>query len=357
MLESVENRIWINNKNYEEIIKEEKRRIVSIVSNSFVKDQSLLIPAYTDYGSRMIRIGDVSELTKCDDGFCKTIKVISDNTETAFLFIIGYKEFAEQIMADYKRKKECNVLFISMDNLSPDEDIQVNNLDIQWIYHHTSAKEKEKKLSDYKSNPKYEIKESLYCGTQCKYKPFLGQCIYLQEHILNEENDYVICNKQKRIKDEEYPDTIRTLNIDSDVSTSKSSVKENFDVNPIRTNTNKKKRKPKQKEELYIPFDENTTDVSPSNNSLIEVFYQRLQLHKSYVTEQGIEAEIINFVKNEKGDRITVLYKETNTKWYPYHVAYILVENGIIIKKKVGDFFNKSAALEGYKERIEDSNK
>lgn len=199
LLESTENREWINNPIYEKRIEEIKREKVNRIVRLLSEKNELIIPVYKEYEQITIRFKDIQLLSKSNDGLYARIKVLSLDG-ISYVFNIG----SFNVLNDYKSsfKNNCNELTIATDNLSPDSLDTLDVLYIRWIYHYVSEKEREARIKDYKSNPKYEVRLKTDCNFNCKYRPFLEDCIYLKSVFLENGKEYVVCNKEKRIKDE-----------------------------------------------------------------------------------------------------------------------------------------------------------
>ena len=88
ILESTENRKWINNPNYDAQIVESKLKRVSKVEKYLLRCTELPIPAYEDYDSKKISIKEVYVLSKTDDKLFSQVKVLSSDG-TSFVFNIG----------------------------------------------------------------------------------------------------------------------------------------------------------------------------------------------------------------------------------------------------------------------------
>ncbi len=197
LLESEENREWINNPNYESWIKDKKRWQVALVENFLINKRELYIPAYEKYDGKKIILNKISVISKTDDGLFDRAKAYSPDN-SPYIFNIGCQELLDDHITLCEQKREYNELSIITDNLSYDVNFQPLNLKISWLYHLVSEKEQELKMREYGNNPKYEIKSKSFCDSQCKYRPYLGKCIY----IIYQENGIVVCNKERRLKDE-----------------------------------------------------------------------------------------------------------------------------------------------------------
>lgn len=201
ILESAENREWINNPNYDAQILEAKRKRVSTVEKFLLRCTELTIPAYEDYDSRKISVKDAFVLTKAADGLSSQVRVLSSDG-TLFVFNIGSQDIFE-INSHWVHQAEGNELIITTDNLSPEDDICLGALDMTWSYHFVTEKKQEEKAIKYKNDPKYEVRPSSDCSSVCEYRLFKGECIYKKDIVSLIGISHVVCNKEKRLKDKD----------------------------------------------------------------------------------------------------------------------------------------------------------
>ena len=71
LLESTENRKWINNPNYDSKIAEDKRKKVSLVEKIFRCNNEISFPDYNKNTPRTIHYKAISVLSNSADGFIK----------------------------------------------------------------------------------------------------------------------------------------------------------------------------------------------------------------------------------------------------------------------------------------------
>ena len=336
ILESAENREWINNPNYDAQIVESKLKRVSKVEKYLLCCTELTIPAYEDYDSRKISIKETFVLSKTDDKLLSQVKVLSLEG-TPFVFNIGSHGILE---TNFHRKHEgdCNELLIVTDRLSLEDDICSSALDMSWLYHSVTEEEREEKVKECRNNPKYEVRPSSDCISKCKYRPFNGECIYKKDIVTLKGISYVVCNKEKRLKDENECQPLHHNRDDSFIS-----VKSPHDINKIfRKDTFGRTSHVKSKKE-NLPFEKFWT---------VEDYYRYLTSSNSYETEKGYIAKIAkcDIVYN----KILLLYKdpvEVRT-FTPYHIAVISTDNGNLIQNDVAVFTNKNSAMNSYDGRL-----
>lgn len=353
LLESTENRDWINNPNYESQIAEAKRNIVSQVERLILDSKELTIPLYADTDNQIINIKEVTSLSRSDDGLYVRLKVISSD-DISYVFEIGSHDIIETTNDLFRH--DCNELRIYTDNFSLDSFITLNALEIKWSYHFATEKERETRIKEYKSNPQYEVRPKTDCYSKCKYRPFLGNCIYSKTIISQHGVDYVVCNKGKRQKDEA---GVPSRNLISDYrpssDTRSHSLNEAFLEKNLRERnyTKNSQIKPNreastvqpQSEPLHVslPFDRFWTT---------EEILTQLQLTGSYETEKGLLVEVVKYDRTDGG--VLLLYKDpAEVKTYcPFHLAIINVSNGDLLRNKVADFTNRKAAMDSYYMRL-----
>lgn len=336
ILESTENREWINNPNYDAQIVEANRKRVSKVEKYLLSCTELTIPAYENYDRKKISIKESFVLSKTDDKLFSQVKVLSSDG-TPFVFNIGSQDIFESNIHK-KLGSNCDELIIVTDNLSLEDDLYSSALDMSWSYHFATEKEQEEKIKEYRNSPKYEIKPSSDCISDCKYRPFNGECIYKKDTVTLNGIRHVVCDKEKRLKDEdEYQQYYRKRD-DSFVS-----AKSTNDINNIYL---------KYKPQRHFQGTSTSENLPFKKSSIIENYYWDLKSSKSYKTKIGYYAEIIkcDIVSNI----ILLLYKDPveERTITPYHVAVISTDNNNIIPKDVAVFININSALNSYNERL-----
>lgn len=353
ILESTENREWINNPNYDAQIDEAKRKRLSKMEKYLLSCTELTIPAYEDYDSRKITIKEAFVVTKAADGLFSQVRVVSSDG-TPFVFIIGSRDI---LITNIHRKHEadCNELTIVTDNVSLEDNIYSSSLEMSWSYHFVTEKEQEEKAKEYRNNPKYEVRPSSYCISECKWS-YNGECIYKKDFITLKGVSYVICNKENRIKDEnEYQSHHRNRD------DSFASVKSPHEINNIYRNDNFgrtphvrqqiiKQNRRKSQMQSHVT---STSEILPFEKFwTIEEYYGLLTSSNSYETEKGYYAEIAKCDK--VGENILLLYKdpiEVRT-FTPYHIAVITIDNGNLTRNDVAVFKNKNLAMNSYYGRL-----
>ena len=353
ILESAENREWINNPNYDAQIDESNRKRVSKVEKYLLGCTELTIPAYENYDSRKISIKEAFVLSKTGDMFFSQVKVLSSD-EIPYIFNIGSQDILETNI-HREHEADCNELSIVTDSISLEDDIYSSTLDLSWSYHFVTEKEQEEKAKGYKNNPKYEVRPSSYCISECK-RSYNGKCIYQKDIITLKGVSYVVCNKEKRLRDEE-DYQLRQRNRDHSFV----SVKSLYDICKSFRNDDSERipqvKLPIVKQETEKPQVHSQGKASTENLPIekfwtIDEYYEYLMSSNSYETENGHYAEIVKCDK--VGEKILLLYKtpvEIKT-FTPYHIAVISTENGNLIRNDVAVFDNKNSAMNNYYERL-----
>ena len=340
ILESAENREWINNPNYDAQIDESNRKRVSKVEKYLLGCTELTIPAYEDYDSRKISIKETFVLSKTDDMFFSQVKVLSSDG-IPYIFNIGSQDILEtNINIHREHEADCNELSIVTDNISLEDVIYSSALDLSWSYHFVTEKEQEEKAKKFRNNPKYEVKPSLCCISECK-RSYKGKCIYKKDIITLKSVSYVVCDKEKRLRDEEdYQLHQRNRNDDSERTphVKLPIVKQETEKSQVHSQGKASTEK--------LPFEKFWT---------IDEYYEYLMSSNSYETEKGHYFEIMKCDK--AGDKILLLYKtpvEVKTIT-PYHIAVISTDNGNMIRNDVAVFTNQNSAINSYYERLSSS--
>ena len=197
LLESSENREWINNPNYESQIAEAKCVMVSQVEKLLFDNQAFVTPEYGKYKMQKIHFDKLSVVYKSDDGLF--VRVKANSTEgIPYIFNIGTQESLNNTPPSFQKEPDCNELAINADSVCSNSSIHSCYPDTKWLYHSQSEKEIETQIREYRSNPQYEIRPKEDCYTKCKYRPYLEKCIYSKAIISQHGADYVVCNKGRR---------------------------------------------------------------------------------------------------------------------------------------------------------------
>lgn len=191
------------------------------------------------------------------------------------------------------------------------------------------------------------------CNFNCKYRPFLEDCIYLKSVFLENGKEYVVCNKEKRIKDElETPltnNTERPQQLPNIHFVYKEEEKyEDFVLEkPFkdRSATKLQYEEPAQQQynptQMNLPFDDFMS---------IKDYYSQIRASKFYEIGKGKTVEIIKVeIVNNK---IILLYKESTEKTIsPYHIVYLKFEDGKLSLHSDIPFSNLNGANNSFNER------
>lgn len=105
---------------------------------------------------------------------------------------------------------------------------------------------------------------------------------------------------------------------------------------------------------LPLPFDDKSSEVCMSKNEDIDNYYRILKTETFYKTSDGKIAELLKAEKSKDGNIVIVAYKDLGdaNKVYLYHIAFVRVENGGLIKKKVGDYISEKTALDAFNDKV-----
>lgn len=351
LLESTESREWINNPNYESQIAEAKRLKVSQVEKLLFDNQKFVIPEYGKYEIQKVYFDKLSVVYKSDDGFFVRVKAYSSEG-IPYIFNIGSQESLNNLIPLFQKEPDFNELAINADSVYSDTTIHSCFLDTKWLYHSQSEKEHEAKIREFRSNPQYEVRPKADCYSKCKYRPFLGKCIYSKAIISQHGVDYVVCNKGKRLKEDF---GVPSQNLISDFRPSPDSrsqtLDETFQKRNLRERNYTKISQIELKREASIvqPQSEILHDTLPFDKFwTTEELLTQLQTTGSYETEKGLLSEVVKYDRTDGG--ILLLYRDpAEVRTYcPFHLAIINVSNGNLLRNKVADFTNRKAALDSY---------
>ncbi|WP_288279846.1 hypothetical protein [uncultured Prevotella sp.] len=356
LLDSSENREWINNPNYDSQIAEAKRVKVSQVEKLLFDNQEFVIPEYGKYEIQKVHFDKLFVVNKSDDGLFVRVKAYSTEG-IPYILNIGSQELLNNMPPSFQKETDCNELAINADSVYSDSTIHSCFLDTKWLYHSQSEKEHEAKIREYRSNSQYEVRPRTDCYSKCKYRPFFGKCIYSKEIISNQGVDYVVCQKERR-RMEEFGDSSRNQinNSRSSSYTWPQSLDRTYQKNkPKERNYTKISQiKPIQEASIAQSRSESLHDDLPFDRFwTIEEFLTQLNSTGSYETEKGLLAVVEKY--HITGGGILLLYRDhAKVRTYcPFHLAIINVSKGNLIRNKVADFSNRKAALDSYYTRLD----
>lgn len=359
LLESAEDREWIYNPNYEAQIAETKRVKVSQVEKLLFDNQEFVIPEYGKYEIQKVHFDKLSVVHKSDDGLFVRVKAYLTEG-IPYIFNIGSQELLNNMPPSFQKEPDCNELAINADSVYTDCTIHSCFLDTKWLYHSQSEKEHEEKIREYRSDPQYEVRPKTDCYSKCKYRPFLGKCIYSKTILTQQGIDYVVCNKGKR-QEEETGVSSRNLNSNyhPSLNTRSQSLDEAFQENSIRGRNYTKitQIEPKREASIVQPPNEPLHDALPFDRFwTIDEFYTQLQSTGSYDTENGLLAEVVKYDRTYDG--ILLLYRDSaEVRTYcPFHLVIIYVSNGNLVHDEVAVFTNRKLAICNYSERLKAMN-
>ncbi len=317
LLESLENREWINNPIYENRIAESVRNKVSMIVSHFKEIHELQI----DKGDN-IHLKDIVASVS-DNGQYATIRANSTN-DVPYLFHIGRLEILEQIQP----QNNCKELTVDIDKYP----VEIKRLDVSYmkrIYLYIPKCKQSTETKDYYNNPQYEIRPKADCDSpKCQYRLHDGKCIYQKEVIRQEGKDYVVCMTEKKRRDA----AKKVVSNPTPPIGFSPKLPHKTQVRPQLENISSDK----------LPFEGFWS---------IDDYYQELWSTKTYRTEKGISAKILHIDK--VSDRIIVLYRDPAEERpiYPYHISILSVRDGEICKNKVADFTNQREAENSYNQR------
>lgn len=321
LLESTENRKWINNPNYDSKIAEDKRKKVSLVEKIFRCNNEISFPDYNKNTPRTIHYKAISVLSNSADGLLTRIKIVSTEGDS-YVINIGCKDVLQN--EDYE--KNCDELTILTDNLSLTEYTSMDSLNPKWTYHYASEKQIENKFREYKSSPQYNVKPKREICLACKYNKNHSKCIYREDTINYKSVEYAVCNIHKKQKDEIY--IYSKIHVNSYNNNKQSP----HNDNPEYNNTVEKPNP--------LPFEKYWT---------IDEFYYELQVSKCCKTQSGQDADI---VKCDKAGNKVLILCSVKSRSYPFSILVIHVEEGNLIMNDAADFISKEKAIKAYDERL-----
>lgn len=323
ILESAENREWINNPNYDVQIVEAKRKRVLKVEKYLLSCTELTIPAYEDYDSGKISINEVFVLPKTANQLFSQVKVVSSDG-TPFVFNIGYRDILE---TNSRRKHEtkCNELNIYVDSISTESIIISKELDISWIYNLKYEQEIRDKLESYRIDPNYDIRHIEYCKSECENTLYWNQCIYLVKRYVYDGKTYIICNKKKKEEDkrEQIKKTF-TPSYNSNTYYGRT-IHDSYMSNRVV-----------QKEIASIK-------VSKEEEKRIDDYYSSLleNINLVFYNRMNEKIEILRCGEAKRCCGIIVLFRKNDTQYYLYGISVV---NNKLVFIEIDDYISRKYA-------------
>lgn len=364
LLESTDNRKWINNPYYKKQIKEAKQKVVSEIVDYLLKKPNLLIPDYGDFESKTISLEEASIISKNDNGLYARVKTISSDG-IVYNFNIGSAQIIneERKALELEKDKEHNELAIYTDDLPINIDNITDCPSLMWLNFTITEKE----FTDYKTNPQYEVLPLSDCrsGSICNLTLSQGKCIYKIKKLPYKGVEYVVCDKEKRLKTKaEYASNHHSYSNSKFYDRRKNSIQENRLRRTIHNDltVNQPKQKEQDNHESSSVSSISHLDDNPSFEPYwtIEKYYNHLVYNGFYETGTGERSELVkyeySFLPNGK-KVLVVLYKTANEdkaniqRLYPYHIAIIKTNQGNLERNKL-DFLNRETAIKSYYERL-----
>lgn len=363
LLESTEKREWINNPYYDKQMEEAKQKVVSEIVRFLLKKPNLLIPEYGDFESKKISLEEASIISKTDNGLFVRVKTVSLDG-IVYNFNIGSAQIIEKERKALELDKEHNELAIFAD----DPTINIDNITdcshMVWLNFTLT----EKDFTDYKTNLQYMVLPLSDCisGSKCNLKPFHGKCICKKITLPFRGVEYVVCDKEKRLKTEtRYAPNYHSYYNSKINDRRKPIIQENH----LRKSSHNDLAvfQPKQKEQDEHELSSFST-LSHWDDNLpfeqywtIKKYYEHLVSDGFYETETGERSKLmechISFLRDCK-KVLVVLYKTANKdkaniqRLCPYHIAIIKTNQGNLEKNKVADYDNRETAIKRYHERL-----
>lgn len=365
LLESTENRKWINNPYYKKQIEEAKQKAVSEIVDYLLKKPNLLIPEYGDFESKPIGLEEASIISKTDNGLFVRVKTISSDG-IVYNFNIGSAQTIdkERKALELEKDKDHNELAIFTDELPTNIENNTDCPRMRWLNYTIT----EKVFTDYETNPKYIVIPLSDCRSKskCNLNLFQGKCIYKIITLPYRGVEYVVCDEEKRLKSKaEYTSNHHSYSNSKFYDRRKNSIQENrlrkTIHNDLTVNQPKQKEQNKHKSSSVSTPSHLDDNLSFEPYWTIEKYYKDLVFNGFYETETGERSELVkyeySFLPNGK-KVLVVLYKTANEdkannqRLCPYHIAIIKTNQGNLEKNKVGDYPTRETAIMRYHERL-----
>lgn len=185
LLNSSDNRKWINNPEYKRRKLDKRTEKIRLVEKILRNKDGITLPPYTKYGikEKHIILTDIQRTFVSEDGsFC----VVEGNAGgKKYIFRIGYSNS----YVDMETKKEHPELSIVVNNRTT-----LSNLKMEWIYN-SEHEEKKKLLEKIRKECNFEMVNTVECNrSKCEF--YQDECPYHFRDITYLGVNYVLCTRE-----------------------------------------------------------------------------------------------------------------------------------------------------------------
>lgn len=129
ILESSENRVWINNPIYDNLLADLQRIRISIFENYISDKNEFILPDVDGYGWKNITADEVRLIGEYNDGLLHRIKIKASDGEKYTMNIGGY----DVIHHRHQSSMEINELFVYTDKISIEQNNHIRGVEIRRV--------------------------------------------------------------------------------------------------------------------------------------------------------------------------------------------------------------------------------
>jgi len=328
LLESADNREWINNPIYDSQIMDRKRKRVIQIEKLITEKHELRLPNYKDIPSQSILLNDVAVLSKSDDGLNVTLKVTSSDGAT-YIIDICTLETQKDSNVLTEENQGCHVLEIIADNLTNHAVIQLDNIDTRWVHYYVSESERSLQQNVFREH-KEKLFQEKFCHFLCRFRLPNVNCEYENETIVYKEQKFVICDNAELRRKKKSSDAVNMPSVNSSADA-----------------------RPQWATKKLFADDRATSDSLPFERFwTVDDYYACLLSDGYYQTPKGNKARVVRCKKI--GQKILLLYEDTLKNTYlPFHIIIIFSHRGELKYDLGGSFSLEKQALRRFWERSE----
>ena len=328
LLESADNREWINNPIYDSQIMDRKRKRVFQIEKLITEKHELRLPNYKDIPSQSILLNDVAVMSKSDDGLNETLKVTSSDGAT-YIIDICTLETQKNSNVLTEEHQGCHVLEIIADNFTNHADIQLDNIDTRWVHHYVSESERILQKNAFREHKENLVQEK-FCHFLCRFRLPNVNCEYENGTIVYKEQKFVICDNAELRRKKKSSDAVNMPSVNSSADA-----------------------RPQWATKKLFADDRATSDSLPFERSwTIDEYYACLSSNGYFPTPKGNKARVIRCKKI--GQKILLLYEDTLKNTYlPFHIIIIFSHRGELKYDLGGSFSFEKQALRSFGDRSE----
>ncbi len=149
ILESAENREWINNPIYDNLLADLQRIRITIVENYISDKNEFVLPEVDEFGWKNIFANEVRLIKEYYGGLLHRLRIKASDGEEYTMNIGSHEVLCQRHLSS----KDTHELFVYTDKISIEQNDHIKGIEICRIYNHSNKKPISIKRSDSKEYP------------------------------------------------------------------------------------------------------------------------------------------------------------------------------------------------------------